>query len=180
MTKINLAIVGGLLGLTSQVALSNNVNTVNYEGTLINMPCIIDEDTPILVNMGNLVDHQIYLHGRSIARKFELILKECDPSLANSVKITLQAPPGNITTDGYLEFDRGSTAKGAVIGISEEGSMQSNRVLIGSSLKPKTLKAGTMTVPLYAYLSAKPGVVAAKSIVPGPYTATLYYLLNFE
>lgn len=175
--------ISSLLGLLllgqSPTGWSDNKTALGYEGTLISLACMVDEDLPVEVNLGLIEEKRLYLHENSAAIPFSLTLRDCDPSLANSVNITLEASPGSETSDGYLQLDRNSVAKGAVIGISDEG-MARERISIGSALPKYPVGTGTMRIPLSAYMHITPEALSNKSIVPGPFTATLYYQVSFE
>ncbi|HEM7146923.1 TPA: fimbrial protein [Providencia stuartii] len=158
---------------------SDNGNTVDYEGTLISLACVVDEEHPQEVNLGLIEEKRLYLHKNSAPVPFSLTLKDCDPSLANGINITLEATPGNETLDGYLQLDSSSVAKGAVIGIRDEG-ITHERIAIGSALPKYPVGTGTMRIPLSAYMHITPEALSNKSIVPGPFTATLYYQVSFE
>ncbi|APC14115.1 MULTISPECIES: fimbrial protein [Providencia] len=177
MIKINLVTIAACCFLASSLTWGNNTTSVNYDGTLVNLACVIDDETPIEVNMGSIIDKQIYLHGHSVNKKFNLILKDCDPMLANSIVITLNGSSGNVTPDGYLKFDTGSEAKGAVIGIADD---KLSRVQIGKKLSPRLTESGTMSVPLYAFVQGTPEAIQNNSITLGQFTATLFYTINFE
>ncbi|MGG4610149.1 fimbrial protein [Providencia sp. Me31A] len=177
MTKLRLYIVVWLFyTLSSGTAWSDNVNTVTYDGTLINLACRVDESAPTLVDMGTIIDKELYLHGKTVAKPFSLALKDCDPTVANTVSIRLKGATGSVTPDGYLALDASSEAKGAVIGVTDTRE----RVVIGNALPQKPLEMGTMHIPLYAYLQITSEALANDGIVPGPFTATLYYQVEFE
>ncbi|WP_369308946.1 fimbrial protein [Providencia rettgeri] len=170
----------GLCGmLFSGAAWCDDTNTVNYEGTLFNLACVIDEEIPVFVDMGTITDKQLYKNGHSVAKNFTLTLKNCDPALANSVKITLNGTAVSVTPDGYLAFDASSVAKGAVISISDD-SLSRGHIPMGSPLPAKPIESGTMRIPLYASVVATPEALENQSLVPGSFTATLYYLVEFE
>ncbi|MEX6254237.1 hypothetical protein [Providencia huaxiensis] len=49
MKKINSGLFLGFLMMLCAASFGDNNNTVQYEGTLISLPCTIDESTPILL-----------------------------------------------------------------------------------------------------------------------------------
>ncbi len=179
MKYICITLLGILLSGLSVQALSDNTHAVDYEGTLISLACVIDEERPIEVALGIIEDKRLYLHQDSASVPFGLTLKDCDASLANSVTITLSGTAGNVTPDGYLMLDSSSVAQGAVIGIADESKMR-ERIRIGSALPKRPVSNGTMDIPLSAHLHITPEALANTSVVPGVFSATLYYSVNFE
>lgn len=179
MQRIACGVIGMFCGLFGTQVCADNTNTVNYDGTLVNLACVIDEERPTAVDLGTIVDKELYRYGHSVAKRFTLTLKECDPALANSVLITLNGVVGSVTADGDLLFDSGSLAAGAVIGITDD-SVSLEQIAMGKPLSPKPVDKGTMNIPLYAYLRITPDALAHQSVVPGPFTATLFYQVSFE
>lgn len=179
MKYMNISVLGIVLSGLSFQALSSNTNAMDYEGTLISLACVIDEARPVEVSLGVIEDKRLYLHQDSAAVPFSLTLKDCDASLANSVTITLEAPASSVTSDGYLMLDNSSVAKGAVMGIADESKMR-ERIRIGSALPKRPVGNGTMDIPLSAYLHITPEALANTSVVPGAFTAILYYQVSFE
>lgn len=179
MKHLGISMFGLLLFWTGTLSWCDNTNTLDYEGVLISLACVIDEKRPLEVSLGTVEDKLLYLHKNSSPVSFSLTLLNCDESLANSVSITLKAPPVNVTSDGYLIFDEGSVAKGAVIGIANNG-ITHERISIGSSLPKQVVSNGTMDIPLSAYLHITPDAFTNKAIVPGKFSATLYYLVEFN
>ncbi|MEY1577945.1 fimbrial protein [Providencia manganoxydans] len=167
-----------LLLALSQKAVSETT-ALSYEGTLISLACMVDDSSPVAVNLGLIEDKRLYLHQDSEPTLFSLTLKDCDPSLANGVNVTLEALPGGETEDGYLLLDSGSVASGAVIGIKDSRT-GGTRIPLGSTLPKQPIATGTMTIPLFAYLHITPEALQERAVVPGAFTATLYYKINFE
>ncbi|MGO2306795.1 MAG: fimbrial protein [Providencia sp.] len=179
MNGVNSALLGCVLLGFSLPVWSDHTNKVNYEGTLISLACMVDEDRPVEVDLGVVEDKRLYLHENSNLVPFSLTLKNCDASLANSVTVTLQGTPGSVTPDGYLMLDKNSVADGVVLGIMDDNATQGH-IAIGSGLPKIPVKNGTMAIPLSAYLHIKPIALANKTVVPGTFSATLYYSVSFE
>lgn len=181
MTSLHLRIVILLFCTLSSGAAwsSNNENRVTYDGTLVDLACVIDENAPTIINMGTIIDKEIYLHGKTVAKPFSLTLKDCNPAVANTVKITLNGTVGNVTLENYLRFDQGSEAQGAVVGITDD-AVNREPIPMGTPLKAIPIKEGTMHIPLFVYVRGLPEAIANKTIVPGSFQATLFYTINFE
>ncbi|HHN8583795.1 TPA: fimbrial protein [Providencia rettgeri] len=164
----------GGLALSAQAA---NSNDIEYSGTLIALPCTVDPIYENLgVDLGTIVAKQLYLHERTTGVQFDFVLQDCDTSLGNWITATFT---GNSTAQGLLNFDAGSEATGAAIGIETLSGVK----LPINPIQPypsQAIQDGTTTVRLRAYVQGESEAIASQSIMPGFFTATLTYTLGYE
>lgn len=173
MKKINYGLFFSLLMVLCSASFGDN--KVKYEGTLISLPCTIDEDTPTVVEFGVIVDKQLYLHEKTSPKPFSIILQDCDASIANTISLSVQGAAGNVTSDGYLMLNPSSTAKGVVIGLMDNSG---KRIPINSVLSPVAISNGSMAIQLNAFV--KIDSQNEREITPGEFNSVLYYTLDFN
>lgn len=163
-----------LMGL-STTSFADNSNNVHYEGTLIALPCTINENTQTAVEFGTIVDKQLYLHGQTQPIPFDIILQDCDPSISNTIILSVHGITGNVTSDGYLMLSPESTAQGIVIGLIDNIG---KKIPINSALDPIQVSNGSMAIRLNTFV--KVSNQNNTEIIPGNFTSMLYYTLDFN
>ncbi|VFS14976.1 fimbrial protein [Enterobacter cancerogenus] len=112
------ALLMNVMGL-SQLAKATE-NNVHLTGALVAQPCVIppgEENIP--VEFGTVVDKYLYANERTKSEEFAIHLTECDPDVAQRVKVTFGGTP-NTALPGLLALDGGSEAKGVALGLETE------------------------------------------------------------
>ncbi|MEX6254238.1 fimbrial protein [Providencia huaxiensis] len=99
----------------------------------------------------------------------------CDVSIANTISLSVQGTAGNVTSDGYLMLNPSSTAKGVVIGLMDSSG---KKIPMNSVLSPIAISNGTMAIQLNAFVKIESQ--NETKIIPGEFTAMLYYTLDFN
>lgn len=172
--------VSSLVGaLSANLYAATNSSQVTYGGTLVAEPCeIVPEFENFSVEFNSISTKELYSNSRILSKEFELQLKDCDASIANSVTTIFN---GNATPDGLLEFDANSEASGAAIGIETlSGVKLPLNPTSGVSYPSQPIKNGAMTIRLRAYLQGKARAIANNSIKPGNFSATMTYTLSYQ
>lgn len=167
-------LIGFFMGL-SLASQANNSNQIQYDGTLISLPCTINEETETFVDLGEIIDKNLYLYGQSKPVPFYIILQDCDPLIASSVTLSVKAAENSITQDGYLTLNPKSDAKGIVIGLSDNTGKQ---IPLNSKLSPIKVSEGAMAIRLNAFVKLMG--TEENGLIPGKFTSTLYYTLDFN
>lgn len=93
--------VSSLVGaLSANLYAATNSSQVTYGGTLVAEPCeIVPEFENFSVEFNSISTKELYSNSRILSKEFELQLKDCDASIANSVTTIFN---GNATPDGLL------------------------------------------------------------------------------
>lgn len=115
----------------------------------------------------------LLVNGRSSSVPFK-----CNPKLANLVKITLNGAEGFVSPDGDLMFNVGSQAQGAVIAISDDNNFSRGHISMGKPL-PKPIQEN-LNITLFAYVKITSEALANASLVPGPFSASMVYQVEYE
>lgn len=176
-----------IIGLIIMVAfvfplrsMAESSNTVEYTGTLIELPCTVNPDNEnVYIDFGDNVNTKDLYTGQRGAysdREFEFYLEDCDSSLADTISAKFT---GNATNNGLLKFSPTSEASGVVIGLE---TMSGKPLPINSAkVEPVyPLNDGKITIRLRAYLKAEENAIVNKSINPGIFWATMTYTLVYE
>ena len=150
---------------------------VEFRGALVNAPCTLRPgDEAIELNFGTLVNKFLYTNTRTPSQTFSLHLDDCDTAVATGVKLTLMGTEST-ALPGLLALDPASIARGVAVGV-ETVSGQGVPLNVQSSTTP--LAQGNMVIALQAYMQAEPAAKANLDIIPGEFTATATFALEYQ
>ncbi|WP_025123465.1 MULTISPECIES: fimbrial protein [unclassified Serratia (in: enterobacteria)] len=153
------------------------VENLAFKGTLVNAPCTLRPgDEAIELNFGTLVNKFLYSNTRTPSQPFSLHLDDCDTAVATGVKLTFIGTE-NSSLPGLLALDASSVARGVAVGM-ETGAGQALPLNVQGSTAPLT--QGNMAIALQAYVQAEPIAKANLGIVPGAFTATATFALEYQ
>lgn len=148
-----------------------------FRGTLVNAPCTLRPgDEAIELNFGTLVNKFLYSNTRTPSQPFSLHLDDCDTAVATGVKLTFIGTE-NSSLPGLLALDASSAARGVAVGM-ETAAGQALPLNVQGSTTPLT--PGNMAIALQAYVQAEPVAQANLGIVPGAFTATATFALEYQ
>ncbi|WP_367963396.1 fimbrial protein [Xenorhabdus sp. SGI246] len=170
-----------LLGIGSQqgaYAKDNLRQNVRITMTVLAPPCVIKPEDKIMeVNFGNIINRDLYLYHRTPSQQFRLHLEECDPRVAQKVKIRFVGQESR-EQPGLLAFSHGSSASGAAIGMEK---------LDGTPLPfNKTAQfrlsdtSSNNVIPFQAYVKADPSALLQNKIGVGEFNAMATFELSYE
>ncbi|WP_337264910.1 MULTISPECIES: fimbrial protein [unclassified Serratia (in: enterobacteria)] len=166
-----------LLGLIGLPGLSSAADNLRFRGALVAEPCTLRAaDENITVDFGSIVDKYLYINGRTLGEPLVLHLDDCDISLGNMVKLTFSGVEST-RLNGLLAISGASQTQGIAIGIETQ---QGNLVALNTGRYNQGLVAGNNTLSLRAYVRGEPEAIAQKSIIPGDFTASATFLLEYE
>lgn len=166
-----------LLGLIGLSGLSSAADNLRFRGALVAEPCTLRAaDENITVDFGSIVDKYLYINGRTLGEPLILHLDDCDISLGNMVKLTFSGIEST-RLNGLLAISGSSQTRGIAIGIETQ---QGNLVALNTGRYNQGLIAGNNTLNLRAYVQGEPEAITQKSIIPGGFTASATFLLEYE
>ncbi|MTH44965.1 fimbrial protein [Intestinirhabdus alba] len=167
----------GVLAMTFTLPGMAAEDNVTFGGTLVADPCTIPpgEET-IGLEFGSVIDKALYADTRTKGVPFTLHLTECDPSLANTLSVTFSGTPAT-GLPGLLALDAGSTAKGIAIGLE---AMDGTPLALEKAGAATQLVTGEMQLRWRAYVQGEPQALATRGIVPGEFSATATFRLDYE
>lgn len=113
-----------LLGILIQTSAWAGSDTLllTITAEVVSQPCSLRPgDETIQVDFGGIVNKVLLRDGRTPGKLFQLHLEECDPAIANSVKVTF-AGQGASENNSLLALAGDSAAKGIAIGLEQGGA----------------------------------------------------------
>ncbi|HGN2348246.1 TPA: fimbrial protein [Proteus mirabilis] len=168
--------IGFFLLLSSFFSFSDNLK---IHGSLINTPCkVLPEDAQLEVDFGEIQLSDIYNNNPQIERKsFKINLSECDPSIAQQVKVKFDGKP-HAKLLGLLALDE--SANNPELGI-EITTKEGNPITLGEFSKLYNIThTGDIELNFGANLQSTPKGIADKTINPGYFTAKAIFSLKYE
>lgn len=144
---------------------------LEFKGTLIADPCIVDTDTEDqVVEMGTIGAKTFINHDRSAPKPFSLYLKECDLSLGSTVSVTFSGTeesqqPGTFAVTGGAE--------GVAIALENTN---------GTPVKPDEATAATGLMSGDTQLNYVAYVQASdfSKVKEGPFESRVIFFLEYE
>ena len=168
-----LVMAGGLL-CSAFLATAADSDNVRFHGTLVSKPCRLDAGSEDFeVAFGSVIDRTLYGYGRTTGRPLEITLRDCNTAVAKGVKVTFSgaesaALPGLLAVGGGLGVAIGlETPEGQVLRVNEASGLQA-------------LSGGDTTIALRAYVQGEPDAVSGRKIVPGDFSVTATFALEYE
>ena len=153
------------------------VENLAFKGTLVNAPCTLRPgDEAVVLDFGTLVNKFLYSNTRTASQPFSLHLDDCDRAVATGVKLTLIGTEST-PLPGLLALDASSAARGVAVGMETSGGQALSLNVQGSTTP---LTQGSMAIALQAYVQAEPAAKANLGIVPGAFTATATFALEYQ
>jgi type 1 fimbria pilin len=163
-----------LCGFAFNVAAQSDVN---FSGTLVKEPCVLDpKDSAINLDFGTVINKMLYSHTRTNGLPFALHLQDCDLSLGDNVVLTFNGAE-DLEQPGLLAFDATSTASGVALGIETVDNLP---LPINKPLEKIKLTPGSNQIDLMVYISASAEAIKNKSIMPGNVSALMSFGLEYE
>lgn len=146
--------------------------TITFEGSIIDAPCSIQQDTiNQTVDLGQVSKAALANKGTSIPQNFEIKLDNCNlEEDKNSVSAKFTGTAG--ATEGMLGMI--GTAKGASIAVTDG----SGKLLkLGTATAAQALQDGSNALQFSAYLQ---GDGVSGSVVPGDFTSVANFTLSYQ
>lgn len=132
-------------------------------------------DEAITLELWDLTSKYLYINTRSVGRRFQLHLQECDTTISDSVTITFGGT-GNPELPGLLALDAGSGASGIGVGLETLGDKP---LPVNSVSDRQVLSDGSNVIELKAYVQGEPAAIRDQTIGHGAYTVTSTFTLDY-
>ncbi|MFC0228823.1 fimbrial protein [Serratia aquatilis] len=153
------------------------VDNLAFKGTLVNAPCTLRPgDEAVVLEFGSVIDKYLYRYTRTPSRAFSLHLDDCDTSVMTGVKLKFSGTE-SVPLPGLLALGGTSVARGVAIGMETQGGQA---LPLNVSGPVTQLTAGNMVLWLQAYVQAEPQAQSSRGIVPGPFSATATFALDYQ
>ncbi|MEQ4693594.1 fimbrial protein [Providencia manganoxydans] len=167
--------------------IANSATTMNFDGTLVDTPCRIDQSSlnQNIVFLNSSPRDYWQFPAIRPTEKFTIKLIQCDAkSLWKSVKIKFNGQTESAMgaeQQKYLSLSSGANKGKLAIGFVDIDGSQ--RITLGQNHnggKGTQLNDGTMLLTFNAFVQASPNAIANKSVVPGMYNATVEFEVSYE
>ncbi|WP_297196484.1 fimbrial protein [uncultured Pluralibacter sp.] len=150
---------------------------MHFHGTVVALTCSLPPGGDrIVVDFGQIATKDLYLSGRSSAKKFKIQLADCNPDVFRSVAVTFSGTEDTALPD-HLAIGSGSGASGIAIGISEDDGTP---VHLNQSTTAQQVQKGDMALEFQAWVEAEPDAVANKSLKYGEFSASGTWTLSYQ
>ncbi|WP_336935096.1 fimbrial protein [Vibrio cholerae] len=140
---------------------------------VVGQPCSLRPGDEIIpVDFGNIINKELLRDGRTQSKPFQLHLEQCDPTIADSVKVTFSGVPSEDAT--LLALSGDSKAKGIAIGLEQGGQA----LPVNKPSRALTLADGPNVLDFAAYVQLLPSAQAG--VTPGAFNATANFTLDYD
>ncbi|CRM02037.1 fimbrial protein [Pseudomonas asgharzadehiana] len=156
--------------------LGQAADNLRFKGSLVEEACTLRPgDEAITLELWDLTSKYLYINTRSVGRRFQLHLQECDTTISDSVTITFGGT-GNPELPGLLALDAGSGASGIGVGLETLGDKP---LPVNSVSDRQVLSDGSNVIELKAYVQGEPAAIRDQTIGHGAYTVTSTFTLDY-
>lgn len=166
-----LSLLAVFLAPLAQAGKQELMMTITAE--VLGQPCSLRPGDEIIpVDFGNIINKELLRDGRTQSKPFQLHLEECDPTIADSVKVTFSGVQSEDAT--LLALSGDSKAKGIAIGLEQGGQA----LPINKPSRALTLAEGPNVLDFAAYVQLLPSAQAG--VTPGNFNATANFRLDYD
>ncbi|PNF13478.1 type 1 fimbrial protein [Enterobacter cancerogenus] len=145
--------------------------TIEYSGTLIADPCVVDTDSEDqTVDFGTVVKKTFINHTRSVAEPFRIRLLECDLTAGNNVAVTFN---GTESSDHSETFAVTGEAKGITIALEDSDG---NAVKPARPMKPVPLTGEETILDYRAYVQSSD----YSNVREGAFESVVSFMLEYD
>lgn len=151
---------------------------IQMKGNLLEDACTVNEgDTNLQVALRTVTDKDLYENTRGPATAFQIRLEECDPGVAENVRISFSGTASE-GLPGYLAVSGVEGNMGFAIGIETPAGIMLKLNDINSAHE-LAVQEGMTIIALQAFLQAEPLAVTNKNIKLGEYNSTATFMLEY-
>jgi len=151
-------------------------DNLRFKGNLVEDACTLRPgDEAIALELWDLTSKHLYIHQRSVGKRFTLHLENCDTTVSNSVTISFGGTE-NRELPGLLALDGGSGASGIGVGIE---TLSDKPLPLNAVSDQQVLSDGSNAIELKAYVRGEPTALNNQTIGHGAYTVTSTFMLDY-
>jgi type 1 fimbria pilin len=148
-----------------------------FNGDLVAEPCSLDpNDAAIAVDFDTIINKDIYRNTRTAGKVFQIHLINCDTSLAKSVALNFSGAE-SVKVPGMLAVDASSQSSGIVVGFE---TTQGTPLPLNKNTAEYMLADGMNVLTFNAFVQGEPDAIAGKNIVPGGFSATAEFVMDYQ
>jgi type 1 fimbria pilin len=151
-------------------------DNLRFKGNLVEQACTLRPgDEAVRLELWDLTSKHLYINTRSVGKRFQLHLLDCDTTIGNSVTITFGGVQ-NRELPGLLALDGGSGASGIAVGLE---TLSDKPLPVDTVSDRQVLSNGNNVIELKAYVRGEPTAIRDQTIGHGAYTVTSTFTLDY-
>ncbi|KQM47576.1 exotoxin [Pseudomonas sp. Leaf15] len=169
---------GGLALLLASglIPVGHAADNLSFKGNLVEEACTIRPgDEAITLELWDVTSKHLYINTRTVGKRFQLHLEECDTTIGNTVTITFGGAE-NGELPGLFALDGGSGASGIGVGIE---TLSDKPLPVNAVSDEQVLSDGNNVIELKAYVQGEPAAIRDQTIGHGAYTVTSTFTLDY-
>ena len=158
------------------IPVGHAADNLSFKGNLVEEACTIRPgDEAITLELWDVTSKHLYINTRTVGKRFQLHLEECDTTIGNTVTITFGGAE-NGELPGLLALDGGSGASGIGVGIE---TLSDKPLPLNTVSDEQVLSDGSNVIELKAYVQGEPTAIRDQTIGHGAYTVTSTFTLDY-
>ncbi|MBN1084024.1 type 1 fimbrial protein [Erwinia aphidicola] len=174
LKSCTLALYFSLWVISPVTSAATGTNSVYFTGALVSEACTLQSgDGSISVNFGEILDNDLYHHGRSPSKPFQLHLLDCDLSIGKQLSVSFSGNESSVLP-GLLAVQQANS--GIAVGIEDAGG---KAIALNSGSKEITLENGNMLLKFAAWIQGEPQAIKEHTIARGRFSAVATFRLEY-
>ena len=158
------------------IPVGHAADNLSFKGNLVEEACTIRPgDEAITLELWDVTSKHLYINTRTVGKRFQLHLEECDTTIGNTVAITFGGAE-NGELPGLFALDGGSGASGIGVGIE---TLSDKPLPVNAVSDEQVLSDGNNVIELKAYVQGEPAAIRDQTIGHGAYTVTSTFTLDY-
>ena len=158
------------------IPVGHGADNLVFKGNLVEEACTIRPgDEAITLELWDVTSKHLYINTRTVGKRFQLHLEECDTTIGNTVTITFGGAE-NSELPGLFALDGGSGASGVGVGIE---TLSDKPLPVNAVSDEQVLSDGSNVIELKAYVQGEPTAIRDQTIGHGAYTVTSTFTLDY-
>ncbi|NWF08462.1 type 1 fimbrial protein [Pseudomonas salomonii] len=158
------------------IPLGHAADNLMFKGNLVEEACTLRPgDEAITLELWDVTSKHLYINTRTVGKRFQLHLEECDTTIGNTVTITFGGAE-NGELPGLFALDGGSGASGIGVGIE---TLSDKPLPVNAVSDEQVLSDGSNVIELKAFVQGEPTAIRDQTIGHGAYKVTSTFTLDY-
>lgn len=151
---------------------------VNFSGTLVETPCVLDpKDKEIEIDVGSVIVKYLYSYQRSPATPFTVHLLNCDLSLGKAVRFRFSGTE-DASQPGFFALDPNeNSAQGVALGLETSEHVF---IPIESAGEFIDLRPDENSFNFHVFISGSKAAITQKKIIPGAIAVSMLFRIEYQ
>ncbi|PIF24073.1 fimbrial protein [Candidatus Pantoea floridensis] len=151
---------------------------VNFSGTLVETPCVLDpKDKEIEIDVGSVIVKYLYSYQRSPATPFAVHLLNCDLSLGKAVRFRFSGTEDSSQPGFFALAPNDNSAQGVALGLETSEHVF---IPIESTGEFIDLRPDENSFNFHVFISASKAAIAQQTIRPGAIVVNILFRIEYQ